>query len=142
LSGPAIRAGLVDALALPRLVRPRPNRVGVAVPLTKLLAARHILRRALEEGEPAPGGPVVAETSSGTFTPSLAMVARLQGRPLTLVGDPTVGAPRLPPRLARARPRWTTASAESAAPSDHPGSPGAAPASFIDRFPPQREAAP
>jgi len=35
----------VDALALPRL---RPNLVGLAFPLMKLLPARNILRRALE----------------------------------------------------------------------------------------------
>jgi S-sulfo-L-cysteine synthase (3-phospho-L-serine-dependent) len=91
VSGPVVNADFVDALALPRLVRLRSNLVGLAFPLMKLLPARHILRRALEEGELRPGGPV-AETSSGTFALSLAMVARLQGHPLTLVGDPSVDA--------------------------------------------------
>jgi cysteine synthase len=92
MSHPVITASVVDALALPRLVRLRHNLVGLAFPLLKLLPARYIVRRALEEGEMAPGAPI-AETSSGTFGLSLAMVARLQGHPLTLVSDPTIEPP-------------------------------------------------
>ncbi|HVG44232.1 MAG TPA: pyridoxal-phosphate dependent enzyme [Longimicrobium sp.] len=92
MSGPVINASFVDALALPRLVWLRPNLIGLAFPLMKLLPARFIVRRALEEGELRPGG-LIAETTSGTFGLSLAMVARLQGHPLTLVSDPAIDAP-------------------------------------------------
>jgi cysteine synthase A len=87
-----IDADFVDALALPRLVRLRPNLVGLAFPLMKLLPARFIVRKAVEERQLAPGGPI-AETTSGTFGLALAMVARLQGHPLTLVSDPAIDAP-------------------------------------------------
>jgi cysteine synthase len=92
VSGPVIDANFVDALALPRLVWLRPNLIGLAFPLMKLLPARFIVRKALEAGELRPGG-LIAETTSGTFGLSLAMVARLRGHPLTLVSDPAIDAP-------------------------------------------------
>ena len=92
MSGPTINANFVDAIALPRMVRLRPNLIGLAFPLMKLLPARFIIRKALEEGELEPGG-LIAETTSGTFGLALAMVARLQGHPLTLVSDPAIDAP-------------------------------------------------
>lgn len=92
MSGPVINANFVDAIALPRIVWLRPNLVGLAFPLMKLLPARFIVRKALEEGELQPGG-LIAETTSGTFGLALAMVARLQGHPLTLVSDPAIDAP-------------------------------------------------
>ena len=87
-----INANFVDALALPRLVWLRPNLIGLSFPLMKLLPARFIIRKALEEGELAPGA-LIAETTSGTFGLALAMVARLQGHPLTLVSDPAIEPP-------------------------------------------------
>jgi S-sulfo-L-cysteine synthase (3-phospho-L-serine-dependent) len=92
VSGPVIHASFVDAIALPRLVRLRPNLIGLAFPLMKLLPARFIVRKALESGELRPGG-LIAETTSGTFGLALAMVARLQGHPLTLVSDPAIDPP-------------------------------------------------
>lgn len=92
MSGPLINATFVDAIALPRLVWLRPNLVGLAFPLMKLLPARFIVRKALEEGELRPGG-LIAETTSGTFGLALAMVARLGGHPLTLVSDPAIDPP-------------------------------------------------
>ncbi len=92
MSAAVINANFVDALALPRIVWLRPNLIGLAFPLMKLLPARYIVRKALEEGELRPGG-LIAETTSGTFGLALAMVARLGGHPLTLVGDPAVDAP-------------------------------------------------
>jgi cysteine synthase len=92
VSGTVINANFVDAVALPRLVWLRPNLIGLAFPLMKLLPARFIVRKALEEGELQPGG-LIAETTSGTFGLALAMVARLQGHPLTLVSDPAIDAP-------------------------------------------------
>jgi cysteine synthase A len=87
-----INANFVDAIALPRIVWLRPNLIGLAFNLMKLLPARFIVRKALEEGTLRPGG-LIAETTSGTFGLSLAMVARLAGHPLTLVSDPAIDAP-------------------------------------------------
>ncbi|HEV2150059.1 MAG TPA: pyridoxal-phosphate dependent enzyme [Longimicrobiaceae bacterium] len=92
MSGPVINANFVDAIALPRVVWLRPNLIGLAFPLMKLLPARFIVRKALEQGELAPGAPI-AETTSGTFGLALAMVARLQGFPLVLVSDPAIDPP-------------------------------------------------
>ncbi|HET7230142.1 MAG TPA: pyridoxal-phosphate dependent enzyme [Longimicrobium sp.] len=92
MSGSVIDANFVDAIALPRIVWLRPNLIGLAFPLMKLLPARFIIRKALEEGELEPGG-LIAETTSGTFGLALAMVARLGGHPLTLVSDPAIDAP-------------------------------------------------
>ena len=90
----AISANFVDATALPRIVRLRPNLIGLAFPLMKLLPARFIIRKALESGELQPGG-LIAETTSGTFGLALSMVARLWGHPLVLVSDPAVDPPLL-----------------------------------------------
>ena len=92
MSGAVINANFVDAIALPRIVWLRPNLIGLAFPLMKLLPARLIIRKAIEEGELQPGG-LIAETTSGTFGLALAMVARLGGHPLTLVSDPAIDAP-------------------------------------------------
>jgi cysteine synthase len=92
VSGTLISASMVDATALPRLIWLRPNLIGMAFPLMKLLPARYIIRKALEEGALKPGG-LIAETTSGTFGLALAMVARLHGHPLTLVSDPAIDAP-------------------------------------------------
>jgi S-sulfo-L-cysteine synthase (3-phospho-L-serine-dependent) len=91
VSAAASHADIVDASALPRIVWLRPNLVGLAFPLMKLLPARFIVRKALEEGTLRPGG-LIAETTSGTFGLALAMVARLRGHPLTLVSDPAIDA--------------------------------------------------
>lgn len=91
-AAPVINANFVDALALPRIVWLRPNLVGLSFTLMKLLPARYIVQRALEEKELRPGG-LIAETTSGTFGLALAMVARLGGHPLTLVSDPAIDAP-------------------------------------------------
>lgn len=92
MSGPVINANFVDAIALPRIVWLRPNLIGLSFTLMKLLPARFIVRKALEEGTLQPGG-LIAETTSGTFGLALAMVARLGGHPLTLVSDPAIDAP-------------------------------------------------
>lgn len=92
MSGPVINANFVDAIALPRMVSLRPNLIGLVFPLMKLLPARFIIQKALEEKELRPGG-LIAETTSGTFGLSLAMVARLRGHPLMLVSDPAIDPP-------------------------------------------------
>jgi cysteine synthase A len=92
VSGTVINANFVDAIALPRVVWLRPNLIGLSFTLMKLLPARFIIRKALEEGELRPGG-LIAETTSGTFGLALGMVARLAGHPLTLVSDPAIEPP-------------------------------------------------
>src|ERR1700685_1090388 len=92
-----IHANFVDALASPRIIWLRPNLVGLAFSLMKLLPARFILRRAEEEGQIAPGS-LIAETTSGTFGLALAMVARLKAYRLVLVSDPATD-PSLQRRL-------------------------------------------
>jgi cysteine synthase A len=87
-----IHENFVDALASPRIVWLRPNLVGIAFSLMKLLPARFILRRAEQEGEIGPGS-LIAETTSGTFGLALAMVARLKSYRLALVTDPATEAP-------------------------------------------------
>ena len=62
MSGSVIDANFVDAIALPRIVWLRPNLIGLAFPLMKLLPARFIIPKALEEGVLEPGG-LIAETA-------------------------------------------------------------------------------
>jgi cysteine synthase len=92
MSRTTIEANFVDALALPRIIWLRANLIGLAFPLMKLLPARFIIRKAIEEQELQPGG-LIAESTSGTFGLALAMVARLQRHPLTLVSDPAIDPP-------------------------------------------------
>jgi len=92
MNDPIIHADVVEAHALPRIVWLRSNLVVLAFSLMKLLPARFIIRKALENGELQPGA-LIAETTSGTFGLALAMVARLQGHPLTLVSDPAIDPP-------------------------------------------------
>ncbi len=92
MSGLVINANVVDAMALPRIVSLRHNLIALAFPLMKLLPARFIIRKALDDGVLAPGA-LIAESTSGTFGLALAMVARLHRQPLTMVSDPAIDAP-------------------------------------------------
>jgi len=89
VSGPVIHANFVDAIALPRLVWLRPNLIGLAFPLMKLLPARFMLDRAQENGLLEPDA-VVIETSSGTFGLALSILCNLRGLNLILVSDPAI----------------------------------------------------
>ncbi|MER7185401.1 pyridoxal-phosphate dependent enzyme [Streptomyces hyaluromycini] len=86
---PAASASVVEATVLPRLIRIGPNLCVAAFTLMKLLPARFMIDRAEQRGELAPGTTVL-ETSSGTFALGLAMVCRLRGYPLVIVGDPAI----------------------------------------------------
>ncbi|MET7611455.1 pyridoxal-phosphate dependent enzyme [Streptomyces seoulensis] len=86
---PAASRSVVDATVLPRLIRIGPNLCVAAFTLMKLLPARFMLDRAEQRGELKPGTTVL-ETSSGTFALGLAMVCRLRGYPLVIVGDPAI----------------------------------------------------
>jgi S-sulfo-L-cysteine synthase (3-phospho-L-serine-dependent) len=92
MSSSVIHANVVDAMMLPRIVWLRPNLLGLVFGLMKLLPARFIIARALEQGALRPGA-LIAESTSGTFGLALAMVARLQGHPLALVSDPAIDVP-------------------------------------------------
>jgi cysteine synthase len=78
-----------EAYQLPRLIRLGPNLYGAAFTLMKLVPARFILRRALEQGRLEPGT-VIAETTSGTFGLALAMQGVHLDRKVVLVSDPVI----------------------------------------------------
>jgi cysteine synthase len=78
-----------DAYRLPRLVRLGPNLFGAAFTLMKMVPARHIIRKALADGQIEPDT-VIIETTSGTFGLALAMQAVHIGRRLVLVSDPVI----------------------------------------------------
>ncbi|GHF69391.1 cystathionine beta-synthase [Streptomyces mashuensis] len=80
---------IVDATELPRLVRLGPNLYGAVFSLMKLLPARFMIDRAEDRGALGTGTTII-ETSSGTFALGLAMVARLRGYQLKIVGDPAI----------------------------------------------------
>ncbi|MDG4862759.1 PLP-dependent cysteine synthase family protein [Streptomyces sp. T-3] len=80
---------VVEATELPRIIRVTDNLYAAAFSLMKLLPARFIIDRAEAAGVLAPGTPVI-ETSSGTFGLGLALVCRLRGHPLTIVGDSAI----------------------------------------------------
>lgn len=80
---------MVEAMAMPRFVRLRPNLYAVVFSLMKILPAKHMVEQARADGRLSPGTPVL-ETSSGTFALGLAMVCRRWGHPLTIVGDPAI----------------------------------------------------
>ena len=84
-----LHTSIVDATELPRIIRLTGNLYAAAFILMKLLPARYILDRAQAAGRLAPGTPVL-ETSSGTFGLGLALVCRLRGYPLTIVGDAAI----------------------------------------------------
>lgn len=88
----AVSDSIIAAIALPRLIRLRPNLVGMAFTLMKLLPARHMVECAARSGELPPGG-LIAETTSGTFGLSLAMLANQRGYRLALVSDPAIDPP-------------------------------------------------
>ncbi|MEW2304991.1 pyridoxal-phosphate dependent enzyme [Streptomyces sp. NPDC006655] len=83
---------VVDGHVLPKVIQIGPNVYGAAFHLMKLLPAQFILTSAIETGE-LDEGTTVVETTSGTFGLGLAMVCRLKGIPLVLVGDPAIEPP-------------------------------------------------
>ncbi|MFE3661202.1 PLP-dependent cysteine synthase family protein [Streptomyces sp. NPDC059165] len=80
---------VVEATELPRIIRITDNLYAAAFSLMKLLPARYIIDRAEVAGVLTPGTPVI-ETSSGSFGLGLAMVCRLRGYPLTIIGDSAI----------------------------------------------------
>ena len=78
-----------EAYQLPRRGRLGPTLYAAAFTLMKLIPARYILRRALDEGRLEPGT-VIAETTSGTFGLALAMQGVHLDRKVVLVSDPVI----------------------------------------------------
>ncbi|MEM5461943.1 pyridoxal-phosphate dependent enzyme [Paraburkholderia phytofirmans] len=70
----------------PRIVKLSDNLYGASFFLMKLLPARFMLERAVEEGSLKPGG-TICESSSGTFGLALAMLAVQYGYKLIIVSD-------------------------------------------------------
>jgi cysteine synthase len=89
LAARRLHASIVEATELPRIIQLTGNLYAAAFSLMKLLPARYILDRAQAAGLLVPGTPVL-ETSSGTFGLGLALVCRLRGYPLTIVGDAAI----------------------------------------------------
>lgn len=88
----AIRTSFEEATAayqIPKLVRLAPNLYAACFTLMKLIPARFILRRALEDGR-LEADTVIVETTSGTFGLALAMEAVHLDRRLILVSDPVI----------------------------------------------------
>jgi cysteine synthase len=85
----AVSPSVLEATELPRVIRLRDNFSVAAFGLMKLLPARFMLDRAEERGELRPGSTVL-ETSSGTIGLGLAIVCRLRGYDLAIVGDPAI----------------------------------------------------
>jgi S-sulfo-L-cysteine synthase (3-phospho-L-serine-dependent) len=80
---------VVEATELPRIIRLSDNLFAAAFRLMKLLPARHMVEMAEAAGLLRPGGTVI-ETSSGTLGLGLAIVCRLRGYRLIIVGDPVI----------------------------------------------------
>lgn len=83
---------VVEAYRIPTVVRLTDNLYALSYRLMKMVPARHIMRRAAEQGRLEPDTTVV-ETTSGTFGLALAMECAITGRPLVLVSDPVIDAP-------------------------------------------------
>ncbi|MFB6438445.1 cysteine synthase family protein [Streptomyces sp. NPDC056411] len=80
---------IVEATELPRIIRLEDNLYGAVFSLMKLLPARFMIDRAEASGALNPRTTVI-ETSSGTFGLGLAMVCRMRGYRLRIVGDPAI----------------------------------------------------
>ena len=85
-------ARISDALAEPRMVQLAPNLFGVCLEVMKIIPARHILGRALQEGL-IDRDTLVVESSSGNLALGLAVVCRELGLRLHIVGDPAIDGP-------------------------------------------------
>jgi cysteine synthase len=81
-----VHNSIVEATQLPHLVRLKRNLYAAVFDLMKLLPARYIIAEAERRGV-LDRHTTVIETSSGTFGLSLAMVCRLRGHPLVIIGD-------------------------------------------------------
>lgn len=80
---------IIEATELPRLVRLDVNLYAAVFGVMKLLPARFMIDRAEDRGALTPGTTVI-ETSSGTFGLGLAMVCRMRGYRVVIVGDPAI----------------------------------------------------
>ncbi|MFF5205891.1 cysteine synthase family protein [Streptosporangium sp. NPDC000396] len=79
----------MEATELPRIVQLEHNLYAATFSLMKLLPARFMIDRAESNGA-IDRETTVIETSSGTFALGLAMVCRLRGHRLRIVGDPAI----------------------------------------------------
>jgi cysteine synthase len=114
LAARRLHASIVEATELPCIIQLTGNLYAAAFSLMKLLPARYILDKAQAAGQIAPGTPVL-ETSSGTFGLGLALVCRLRGHPLTIVGDAAID------EHLKTRLEMLGAKVEIVAENEHPG---------------------
>ncbi|HET6213786.1 MAG TPA: cysteine synthase family protein [Micromonosporaceae bacterium] len=88
----SVRASFDDATQayqVPKLIRLGPNLYAIAFTLMKMVPARYILRKAVQDGRIGLGGTVV-ETTSGTFGLALAMQGVHLDLKVILVSDPVI----------------------------------------------------
>ncbi len=78
-----------EAYQIPKLIRLGPNLFCACFTLMKMIPARFILRRALQDGR-LEASTVIVETTSGTFGLALAMQAVHMDRRLILISDPVI----------------------------------------------------
>jgi S-sulfo-L-cysteine synthase (3-phospho-L-serine-dependent) len=109
-------SSVIEATELPRIIRLADNLYAAAFTLMKLLPARFIIDQAEARGVLTPGTPTpVLETSSGTFGLGLALICRLRGYPLTIVGDAVID------EQLKTRLEMLGARVEIVAENGHPG---------------------
>lgn len=86
-----------SSLCVPTLIRLGPNLVVASFRLMKILPAKYIIERALQQGEIHPDYPIL-ESSSGTFALGMGIVCAEKGIPFQIVSDAAIDA-RLEERL-------------------------------------------
>lgn len=86
-----------DSILLPNLIRIRENLIVAKFELMKILPAKHIIEKALNDHLIYPDVPIV-ETSSGTFALGLGIVCAELNIPFFIVSDPAID-PALENRL-------------------------------------------
>lgn len=89
MNGTQTFSSVIEANAMPQIIKLRDNFYAAVFTLMKLLPARYMIDEARRTGLLAPGATVI-ETSSGTLALGLALVCRLRGHPLIIVGDPAI----------------------------------------------------
>lgn len=84
-----IFASQSSAMCLPQLIQLEEGLIAAAFRLMKLLPAKHVVEKALEEGRLNADSGLV-ETSSGTYALGLGIVCAEHGIPFVIVSDPAI----------------------------------------------------
>jgi cysteine synthase A len=84
-----MKTRILDSLEQPTVVQLSANLFAAVFVLMKMVAARHVIRTAVDQRLLLPGGHVV-ESTSGAIGLGLAYACREHGHPLTIVGDSAI----------------------------------------------------